>query len=74
VGSGCTALEPVAQMTARSLAVLAATSRREAHTPLRLISDAAYQAGLARLRAAAAIDTRPVIDTLDLLVLHNNES
>lgn len=70
-GFSCAALEPVAQMTARSLAVLAATWRREAHTPLRLISDTAYQAGLARLRAAAAIDTGPVTDTLDLLVLRN---
>lgn len=58
-------------MTASSLAVVAATIRREAHTPLTLISDAAYQAGLARLRAAAATDTGPVIDSLDLLVLHN---
>ncbi len=29
------------------------------------------RAGLARLRADAAIDTGPVIDTLDLLVLHH---
>jgi hypothetical protein len=42
----------------------------EARTPLTLISDAAYQAGLARLRAAATTDARPVIDGLDLLVLH----
>ena len=54
-------------------ATLAATLWREAHTPLRLIGDAAYQAGLARLRAAATTDTRPVIDSLDLLVLHNAE-
>jgi hypothetical protein len=51
--------------------VVAATILREAHTPLTLISDAAYQAGLARLQAAATTDTRPVIDSLDLLVLRN---
>ena len=33
-----------------------------------LISDSAYEAGMARLRAAAAQEG-PVIDTLDLLVL-----
>ena len=70
-GFSRTALQPVRQVTASSLAVLAATIRREAHTPLTLISDAAYQDGLARLRAAATTDTRPVIDSLDLLVLHN---
>jgi ubiquinone/menaquinone biosynthesis C-methylase UbiE len=70
-GFSCTALQPVRQVTASSLAAVAATMRREAHTPLTLISDAAYQAGLARLRAAAAATTGPVIDILDLLVLHN---
>lgn len=70
-GFSRTALQPVRQVTASSLAVVAATIRREAHTPLTLISDAAYQAGLARLRAAATTDTGPVIDSLDLLVLHN---
>jgi hypothetical protein len=52
----------------RSLAAVAANVRRKAHTPLTLISDAAYEAGLARLRAAS---TGPVIDVLDMLVLHN---
>lgn len=65
-----TALERVRQVTARSLTVLAATTRREAHTPLMLISETAYQAGLAWLQADAAIDTGPVIDILDLLVRH----
>ena len=65
-----TALQPVRQLTAPSLAA-AATVRRESHTPLMLISDSAYQAGLARLRAAAAIEHGPVIDTLDLLVLRS---
>ena len=64
-------LEPVRQLTAPSLATIAATARREAHTPLTLISDSAYEAGLARLRAAAAIEHGPVSDTLDLLVLRS---
>jgi ubiquinone/menaquinone biosynthesis C-methylase UbiE len=62
-------LEPVRQVTAPSLAAIAATAQREAHTPLMLITDDAYQAGLARLRAAATTEPGPVIDTLDLLVL-----
>jgi SAM-dependent methyltransferase len=67
-GFGYAALEPVRQVTSSSMATVAATIRREAHTPLRLISDDAYRAGLARLQAAAA-EPGPVIDTLDLLVL-----
>jgi hypothetical protein len=70
-GFSHTALQPVCQLTASSLAVVAATVRREAHTPLTLISDAAYQAGLVRLHAAAATDSGPAIDCLDLLVLRN---
>lgn len=62
-------LEPVRQVTAPSLAAIAATARRESHTPLMLITDSAYEAGLARLRAAATTQQGPVIDTLDLLVL-----
>jgi ubiquinone/menaquinone biosynthesis C-methylase UbiE len=63
------ALESVPQVTALSLAAVAASMRREAHTPLMRISDDAYEAGLARLRAAAAAEPAPVIDALDLLVL-----
>jgi len=64
------ALEPVPQVTAPSLAAVAASVRREAHTPLMRISDDAYRAGLARLRATAAdAEPGPVIDALDLLVL-----
>lgn len=48
--------------------------RRESHTPLMLITDRAYQAGLTRLRAAAATQRGPVIDTLDLLVLRADRS
>jgi ubiquinone/menaquinone biosynthesis C-methylase UbiE len=68
-GFSYVALEQVRQMTAPSLAAVAATARRESHTPLMLITDSAYEAGLARLRAAAATHQGPVIDTLDLLVL-----
>jgi SAM-dependent methyltransferase len=63
------ALEPVAQVTAPSLRAVADNLRREAHTPLQLITDDEYAAGLARLRAAAVTDTGPVVDALDLLVL-----
>jgi hypothetical protein len=46
----------------------ASAFRREAH-PLQLLTEAEYQAGLARLQAAARIQTGPVVDPLDLLVL-----
>lgn len=64
--AGC---EPVPQVTARSVADAAAGLRREAHTPLQLISDDAYAAGVARLREAARTEPGPVVDALDLLVL-----
>jgi SAM-dependent methyltransferase len=63
------ALEPVPQVTADSLAAVVDRMRRDAHTPLKLISDADYESGMTRLRAAAVRDSGPVIDTLDLLVL-----
>lgn len=63
------ALEPVPQVSYPSVPAMATTIRRAAHSPLRLISDAEYAAGLARLRAAAQTETGPVVDTLDLLVL-----
>jgi hypothetical protein len=47
----------------------AATLRREAHTPLQLITGEAYAVGLRRLRDAARTATGPVVDSLDLLVL-----
>ncbi|MFG1779905.1 class I SAM-dependent methyltransferase [Micromonospora sp. NPDC049051] len=63
-------VEPVAQTTAASLAEVAERLDRRAHTPLQLITDEEYAAGLARLRAAAAdAVTGPVVDHLDLLVL-----
>ncbi|RAO42204.1 class I SAM-dependent methyltransferase [Micromonospora saelicesensis] len=64
--AGC---EPVPQMTAPSVAEAAARLRREAHTPLQLISDEAYTAGVARLNHAARSQPGPVVDVLDLLVL-----
>lgn len=61
--------EPVRQVTAPSLREAAASLRRDAHTPLQLITDAEYAAGLARLHAAARTASGPVVDSLDLLVL-----
>ncbi|MEV4538699.1 class I SAM-dependent methyltransferase [Asanoa sp. NPDC049518] len=63
------ALEPVPQTTAPSLREAAATLRRDAHTPLKLITDDEYATGLRRLREAAQVVTGPVVDVLDLLVL-----
>jgi SAM-dependent methyltransferase len=62
-------VSPVPQTTAASLREAADGLRREAHTPLQLISDDAYGMGLERLKAAARTATGPVIDSLDLLVL-----
>jgi SAM-dependent methyltransferase len=63
------ALEPIPQTTAPSLRAATEQLRRQAQTPLQLITDDEYAAGLARLRRAAATDSSPVVDTLDLLVL-----
>jgi SAM-dependent methyltransferase len=63
------AVEQIPQITASSLREVAADLRREAHTPLQLIEDDEYAAGLARLHRAAEVEQGPVIDTLDLLVL-----
>lgn len=71
-GFSSTALEGVPQVTAQSLAAVAARLCRNAHTPLRLITDKQYDAGAARLRTAARTTRGPVIDTLDLLVLNRN--
>ncbi len=68
-GFAMIALEQVPQMTAPSLREAAADLRREAHTPLQLISDDEYAAGLIRLQRAAAAEPGPVVDSLDLLVL-----
>ncbi|MFI7214249.1 class I SAM-dependent methyltransferase [Micromonospora maritima] len=71
-GFSTVAVEPVPQVTAASLREAAAGLRREAHTPLQLITDGAYAAGLVRLREAARVEDGPVIDALDLLVLRRD--
>jgi len=68
-GFAVVALEQLPQTTALSLRDAAANLRRAAHTPLQLITDDEYAAGRARLHRAAAVESGPVIDTLDLLVL-----
>lgn len=68
-GFATAALEQVPQVTASSLHEVAANLRREAHTPLQLITDDEFAAGLARLQRAVDAETGPVVDTLDLLVL-----
>ncbi|MFC4017635.1 class I SAM-dependent methyltransferase [Micromonospora sp. GCM10011542] len=68
-GFVATSLEQVPQVTAASLQQAATTLRRQAHTPLQLITDDEYALGLTRLRAAAKTRSGPVIDALDLLVL-----
>ncbi|GAB3077461.1 class I SAM-dependent methyltransferase [Micromonospora schwarzwaldensis] len=68
-GFPAASVEPVPQVTATSLREAAVTLRREAHTPLQLITDDEYAAGVARLCEAARAGTGPVIDALDLLVV-----
>ncbi len=62
-------VEQIPQTTSPSLREVAVTLRREAHTPLQLITDDEYASGLARLHGAAETECGPVIDALDLLVL-----
>ena len=64
------ALLPVAQQTVGDLAAYRArVSNRNADTTLRLMDDAAYERGLARLDEAIASGAdAPVVDLLDLLV------
>ncbi|WP_089153970.1 class I SAM-dependent methyltransferase [Micromonospora sp. NBS 11-29] len=68
-GFATSTVEPVPQVTAASLREAAVELRREAHTPLQLITDEEYAAGVARLRGAARVETGPVVDALDLLVV-----
>ncbi|MEU2616051.1 methyltransferase domain-containing protein [Micromonospora sp. NPDC007271] len=65
-------LEQIPQITAASLHEAAATLRRAAHTPLQLITDEEYDAGVRRLRRSALTESGPVIDALDLLVLRKD--
>lgn len=69
-GFATAGLDPVAQVSAPSLQEAATGLRREAHTLLQLISDDAYARGAERLRVAAQTATGPLVDVLDLLVLH----
>ncbi|GHH41489.1 class I SAM-dependent methyltransferase [Lentzea cavernae] len=62
-------LEAVPQVTASSLADKASTVRQEADTLLRSLTVEEFEAGRERLRAAAAVESGPVVDHLDLLVL-----
>ncbi|MER7444027.1 class I SAM-dependent methyltransferase [Micromonospora avicenniae] len=68
-GFATAAIEQVPQITAPSLREAATALQREAHTPLQLISDDEYAAGVKRLHEAAQVETGPVIDAMDLLVL-----
>jgi SAM-dependent methyltransferase len=70
-GFGFVALERVPQQTAPSLAAAVAALHRDAHTPLKLITDEQFEAGMTRIRAAARRETGPVIDSMDLLVLRS---
>jgi hypothetical protein len=63
------ALEQVPQVSFGSVKSAVEQLRRDAHTPLKLITDEEFEIGLQRLRAAAATDPGPVTDALDLLVL-----
>jgi hypothetical protein len=62
-------LEAVPQVTALSLADKASTLRQEADTLLRSLSAEEFEAGRERLVEAAAVESGPVVDHLDLLVL-----
>ncbi|GGU14067.1 class I SAM-dependent methyltransferase [Lentzea flava] len=62
-------LEAIPQVTASSLAEKASSVRWEADTLLRSLSAAEFEAGRSRLLEAAAVESGPVVDHLDLLVL-----
>jgi SAM-dependent methyltransferase len=68
-GFTTTGFEAVPQTSAASLSTAVRDLDRAAHTPLQLISDAAYAAGVERMRVAALTASGPVVDLLDLLVL-----
>ncbi|WP_112268335.1 class I SAM-dependent methyltransferase [Lentzea terrae] len=67
-------LEAVPQVSAESLAAKASRVRWEADTLLRSLSAEEFEAGRARLEAAALVETGPVVDHLDLLVLTTLQS
>jgi SAM-dependent methyltransferase len=69
LGFAVARLEAVPQVTAPSLADKASTVRQEADTLLRSLSAEEFEAGRERLLRAAAVESGPVVDHLDLLVL-----
>ncbi|MET9225989.1 methyltransferase domain-containing protein [Lentzea sp. NPDC003310] len=69
LGFAVARLEAVPQVTASSLADKASTLRQEADTLLRALSAEEFEAGRERLLRAAAQESGPVVDHLDLLVL-----
>ncbi|HWO43560.1 MAG TPA: class I SAM-dependent methyltransferase, partial [Candidatus Eisenbacteria bacterium] len=68
------AITPVVQESCSSLKELAARTRLRADTTLALLSDEDFHRGQTALERAAACESapRPVIDTLDLLVLRKH--
>jgi SAM-dependent methyltransferase len=69
VGFGTFLLEGVSQVTARSYAEAYEATKARADTALELISDEAFERGLAQLADAARDEAGPVTDTLDLLIV-----
>ena len=61
-------LDSVPQASADSLQAMADGMDKDAHTPLRLMSQADFEAGMGRLREAARTRPGQVVDNLDLLV------
>lgn len=73
-GFGFVTLISVPQVTAASLTAMVNGMSKDAHTPLKLISQDDYDAGLRRLDLAAKGTEGPVIDYLDLLVFEAPKS
>ncbi|MFC8719506.1 class I SAM-dependent methyltransferase [Kitasatospora sp. NPDC057198] len=68
-----TALRALPQRSAPTLAAFAAGLRRDADSKLRALDDRAWEAGLDRLRRAAAErPDEPAVSWMDLLVLHRS--
>jgi hypothetical protein len=62
--------EKVEQLLAHKLSDMVERVRQRADTTLEALSDEDFADGLARLEVAAGTDEGPVLDSLDLLVLH----
>jgi ubiquinone/menaquinone biosynthesis C-methylase UbiE len=61
-------LDSIPQVSADSLQEMADGMEKDAHTPLRLMSQDDFDAGMGRLREAAGAHPGRVVDRLDLLV------